>query len=88
MSNCNRELYDYGLVKKCCRCNNILSKSIFHKQLSSKDGLDPQCIPHVKNYYLDNRDRVMQYYLINQTRLKNYQEKYIYENKEKIKFIY
>ena len=57
MSSCIEDLYDYDLVKKCCRCENILLKPNFHKKLSSKDGLDPRCIPCVKKYYLDNGDR-------------------------------
>ena len=57
MSSCIKNLYDYDLVKKCCRCENISLKSNFHKKLSSKDGLHPRCFPCVKKYYLDNRDR-------------------------------
>ena len=29
MSNCIKDLYDYDLVKKCCRCKNNLLKSNF-----------------------------------------------------------
>ena len=29
MSNCIKDLFDYDLVKKCCRCQNILLKSNF-----------------------------------------------------------
>ena len=42
MSNCIKELYEYDLVQKRCRCSNILFKSNFHKNLGSKDGLDPR----------------------------------------------
>ena len=31
MSNCIKDLNDYNLIKKCCRCKNILFKSNFHK---------------------------------------------------------
>ena len=31
MSNCIKDLYDYDLVKKCCRCKSICLKSNFHK---------------------------------------------------------
>ena len=31
MSNCIEDLYDYNLVKKCCRCKNFLLKSNFYK---------------------------------------------------------
>ena len=36
MSNCIKELFDYDLVKKCCRCKNILLKSSFHKKKTEK----------------------------------------------------
>ena len=29
MSTCIEDLYDYDLVKKCCRCNMICLKSNF-----------------------------------------------------------
>ena len=32
MSNCVKGSYDYDLVKKCCRCKLICSKSKFYKQ--------------------------------------------------------
>ena len=70
MSNCIKDLFDYDLVKKCCRCENILLKSNFYKKLSSKDGLDSRSIFCLKKYYLVNRDR-----------LNTYQKKYNYENK-------
>ena len=65
MSSCIKELYDYGLVKKVCRCGIISLKSDFHKKLGSKDRLDPRCSPCMKKYYFDNRDRVKQNYLNN-----------------------
>ena len=36
MSSCIKELYDYDLVKKCCRCKNILLKSNFNKNKTKK----------------------------------------------------
>ena len=59
MSDCIKDLYDYDLVKKCCRCEKISLKSNFHKKLSSRHGLDPQCIPCVKKCYLEIRDRLL-----------------------------
>ena len=38
MSNCIKDLYDYDLVKKCCRCKNILLKSNFNKNKTRRDG--------------------------------------------------
>ena len=29
MSNCVKNLYDYDVIKKCCRCKNVLLKSNF-----------------------------------------------------------
>ena len=43
MSSCNEVLYDYNLVKKCCRCGIVKLKSDFHKRILSKVGLYNQC---------------------------------------------
>ena len=59
MSNCIKDLFDYDLVEKCCRCKNILLKSNFHKK-NRKGGLHSQCKfcanDYYKNYYNKNRD--------------------------------
>ena len=68
MSNCIKDVFDYDLVIKCSKRGIILLKSNFHKKLGSKDGLDPRCVPCLKNYYLDNRDRVKRHCLNNQDR--------------------
>ena len=49
MSKNFKELYDYDLVKKCCRCKNNLLKSNFHKSENMSDGLKPQCNFSTKN---------------------------------------
>ena len=36
MSNCIKDLYDYDLFKKCCRCGIISLKSNFHKNNKRK----------------------------------------------------
>ena len=43
MSICIKDLFDYDLVKKCCRCKIFLLKSNFHKNKNRKDGLHSQC---------------------------------------------
>ena len=72
MSNCNEDLYDYDLVKKCSKCESVLLKSNFHRHKNMKKGLHPHCISCKKQYYIENCDR-----------LNNYQKKHNYENKEK-----
>ena len=72
MSSCIKDLYDYALAEKCCRCGIRTLKSNFHKKLSSKDRLDPRCIPCMMKYLLDNRDMVKQYYLNNRDRINEY----------------
>ena len=54
MSNCITDLLDYDLVKKCCRCKNILLKSNFHKDNKRKDGSFNQCKICRKEYYIKN----------------------------------
>ena len=39
MSNCIKEVYEYDLFEKCCRCGIVKLKSNFHKRTVSKDGL-------------------------------------------------
>ena len=72
MSNSIKDLYDYDLVKKCCRCKSICLKTNFYKIKNKSDGLHPQCISCSKKYYNENRDRVKQYYLDNRDRIKEY----------------
>ena len=43
MNNCIKDLFDYDLDKKCCRCKNTLLKSNFHKNINRKDGLQSRC---------------------------------------------
>ena len=52
MSNCTKDLFDYDLVKKCCRCKNKLLKSNFHKDNKRKDGLYNQSKTCRKEYYI------------------------------------
>ena len=59
MSNCIKDLYDYELVKKCCRCEIISLKSNFHQNKLTKDGCRSACKNCEKKYYLDNRDRLL-----------------------------
>ena len=71
MSNCMKDLYDYNLVKKCCRCGIVKLKSNFHERNLSKVGLINQSrncgneyymnisiklIQKQKQFYLENRD--------------------------------
>ena len=75
MSNCIKDLYDYDLVKKCCRCKLICLKCNFYKSKNMSDGLHPQGKSCNKDYYNENRNRVKQYYLDNRVRIKEYQLK-------------
>ena len=44
MSNGIKDLNDYDLFEKCCRCKLICLKSNFHKSKNMSDGIHPQCI--------------------------------------------
>ena len=48
MSNCIKNLYDYGLVKKCSKCEIAKFKSNFHEKLKSSDGLFPPILRNSK----------------------------------------
>ena len=77
MSPCIKDLFDYGLVKKCCVCGIISLKSNFHKDKKSKDGLFHQCrscvIKKQKLYDSENRERIIngnkEYYLKNRNQI-------------------
>ena len=75
MSTCFKGSYDYELVKKFCKCGNILLKSNFRKSKTKIDGLDPKCTFCRKKNYLENRNRIKNYYLDNRERINEYQMK-------------
>ena len=77
MSNCIKDFYDYELVKKCCRCENILLKSNFYKKKNMSDGLQSQCNICVNDY-------IKNCYAANQGLLLNKQKLYNKENRDKI----
>ena len=88
MSNCIKDLFDYNLVKKCCRCKNILVKSKFNKNKTKREGYRSECRSCCKEYYYNNRDR-----LINKQKFCNkqshdqrneYQKKYYLDNPDQI----
>ena len=51
MSNSNE------LLKKCCRCENILLKSNFHKDNKRRDGVQGICINCFKHYHNNRKER-------------------------------
>ena len=59
MSTCIKDLYDCNLVKKCCRCKNFLLKSNFNKSKTKRDGYRSECRLCSKEYYYNNRDRLL-----------------------------
>ena len=75
MSGCNKELYDYDFVKKCCRCKLICLKSNFYKSKNMSDGSHPQSKFCAKKYYNENREKSRKFYLENRDKIKKYQLK-------------
>ena len=73
MSNCFTDLYDYDLIKKCCRCKNILLKSNFYKSKNMSDGLHPQSKFFDKIQYNENRKKARKYCFENRDKIKEYQ---------------
>ena len=59
MSSCIKDLYDYDLVKKCCKCGNVSLKSNFYKDNIKKDGYKSECKPCFKDYYYVNREGIL-----------------------------
>ena len=42
MSTCIKDLYDYELIKKCCRCGILSLKSNFYKDKTNRNGYRPE----------------------------------------------
>ena len=84
MSNCIKDLFDYDLVKKCCRCKIISLKSNFHKNKLTKDGYRSACKICEKNSYLNNLDRKKEYYYNNRDQLLAKMKNYKKQNRTKI----
>ena len=59
MKRCIKDLYEYEIFKNCLKSGNILLKSNFHKNKIMKDGLQPRCISCCKEFYLENRARLI-----------------------------
>ena len=57
MSNCIKDLLDYDLVKKCCRCENISLKSNFHKNNKRRDGVQGLCKICSTQYHNNRKER-------------------------------
>ena len=81
MSNCIKELYDYKLIKKCLKSN-------FHQNKNMSDGLHPLCISCSKNYYNENRDRLLSnqrlYDQQNRDKINTQVKDYYLQNRDKI----
>ena len=89
MSNCNKDLYGYDLIKKCLKCGNSSLKSNFHKEKNGKNGLQPYCICCRTQYYNENCDQIIEYkkkyYLDNRDQINENPKNYIKQNREKIR---
>ena len=57
MSSCIKELYDYDLVKQCCRCKSTYLKSNFNKSLKRKDGVKSMCKVCMNNYKKEHMEK-------------------------------
>lgn len=61
-------------MKKCSRCKKELGSEKFYKDKSRQDGFQLKCKDCIKQYYEENKDRIVKY-----------KKKYFAENKDKIK---
>ena len=72
MINCVKDLYNYELVKQCCRCKLICLKSNFYKNIRKKDGANSTCKICMNKYikeYMKNRIKTdVNFRLIRNTR--------------------
>ena len=67
-----KDLYNYELVKQCCRCKLICLKSNFSKNIKKKDGVNSMCKICMNKYikdYMKNRIKTdVNFRLIRNTR--------------------
>ena len=79
MSSCNKDIYDYDLVKNCRKRGIVKLKSNFYKDCIKKDGYKSECIFWSKEYYYVNRDWVLNnrktYVKKNRAKINLYQKK-------------
>ena len=61
-------------LKRCSKCKRLLPLEMFHKNKTSKDGLNLWCKECVKRYYRNNREHK-----------REYNRKYYQEHKEHIR---
>ena len=77
-------------IKICNKCSQIKNKNSFYKQKSTKDGFTNYCKNCIKdynkNYYKNNRDRIIQntqqWYGNNKEYKKEYDKNYYKNNRE------
>ena len=59
MSNCDKGLYDYELIKKCSKCGIISMNSNVHENIIRKDGVNSTFKGCMKDYHLKNNDKII-----------------------------
>ena len=76
-------------LKKCSICGELKPFSEFSKNKRSKDGLQSQCKICRKEYYENNKEKILEYQKEyrenNKEQLKEYHKKYYKNNKDRIK---
>ena len=86
MKNCFKELYDYDLVEKCLKGGKLLLKSNFQNDKTKNDGFHPQCKFCRNEYYVDNKNRILNkqkfYNKENRDELNDYQKNYYLDNRD------
>ena len=74
-------------MKKCTRCGEVKDESEFYKQKASKDGLQPVCKSCLKNYYQQNKEKILacqkNYCQQNKDKVSAYHAQHYEQNKDK-----
>ena len=50
MSTCIKGLYDYDMVKNCCRCKLFCLKSTYYTNIKRKDEVNSMCKICMNNF--------------------------------------
>ena len=73
--------------KKCCRCNQVKIKNLFHKRSNTASGLASWCKSCIKDYNLINKEKrakqTKDYYLKNKAKLNSYRVEYEQQRRSK-----
>ena len=84
MSSCIKDLFEYDLVKICCKCEKICLKNKFYGNNKTREEYKLQWLSCGRNFDYENRERMIINQKKNNFENRGHRKKHHPENKEKI----